>query len=87
MTHVVFFVTFEKTYGSFVQLGGDNAKWQWMAKIPGLDDKAFGNLTLGYDWFDLNGDGSAFDSSGYVEENEVFVNGNGQNSTLYRLMS
>jgi dolichyl-diphosphooligosaccharide--protein glycosyltransferase len=87
VTHVVVFVTFEKTYGSFVQLGGDNAKWQWMAKIPGLNDADFGNFTLGYDWYDVNGDGTYYDSSGYVDTNEIFSNSLGQNSTLFRLMS
>ena len=87
VTHVVVFVTFEKTYGSFVQLGGDNAKWQWMAKIPGLDDSAFGNFTLGFNWHDVNGDGTYYTSSGYVDTNEIFKNSLGQNTTLYRLMS
>ncbi len=87
VTHVVVFVTFEKTYGSFVQLGGDNAKWQWMAKIPGLNDADFGNFTLGYDWFDVNGDGTYYTSSGYVDTDEIFSNSQGQNTTLYRLMS
>jgi len=72
----------------FASLGGDNAKWTWMAKIPGLNDADFGNLTgyLGYDWYDVNGDGSAFDSYGNAESGEIMVNSRGQNSTLYKLM-
>lgn len=95
VTHVVVFVTFTVSssssgynYPVFVSLGGDNAKWQWMAKIPGLNDADFGNLTgyLGYDWHDLNRDGSAFDSSGNPQYGEIFANSRGQNTTLYKLM-
>ena len=96
VTHVVVFVTFTVStdsstgysYPIFASLGGDNAKWTWMAKIPGLNDADFGNLTgyLGYDWYDVNGDGAAFDSYGNAESDEIIVNSRGQNSTLYKLM-
>ncbi len=96
VTHVVVFVTFtvrtDSTYGYsypvFVSVGGDNAKWTWMAKIPGLNDADFGNLTgyLGYDWYDLNDDKSPFDSYGNPQQGEILVNSRGQNTTLYKLM-
>jgi dolichyl-diphosphooligosaccharide--protein glycosyltransferase len=95
VTHVVVFVTFTVQtdsstgyqYPAFVNLGGDNAKWQWMARIPGPsspwggDDTVFGNYSLGVDWKgDLNKNGQA-DSS------ELVINTRGQNSTLYKLMN
>jgi dolichyl-diphosphooligosaccharide--protein glycosyltransferase len=86
VTHVVVFTTFD-TQGAFRSLGGDEGKWQWMARIPGLDSTTFGNYTLGWDWSDLNGDGSAFDSSGNAETDEFSANAKGQNSTIYKLMS
>jgi asparagine N-glycosylation enzyme membrane subunit Stt3 len=86
VTHVVVFTTFD-TNGAFrSSLGGDDGKWQWMAKIPGLDATSFGNFSLGWDWFDVNGDGSYYDSSGSYETDEFFVNANGQSSTIYKLM-
>lgn len=60
--------------------GGDEGKWQWMARIPGLDDTAFGNYTLGVDWVDLN-------RNGQPDSGELRLNGKGQNTTLYRLMT
>ncbi len=57
-----------------------------MAKIPGLDDRDFGNLTLGWDHVDLNENGQAFDANGLEEQGEVLVNSRGQNSTLFKLM-
>ncbi len=87
-THVVVFVTFAVQtdsstgyqYPVFAQLGGDNAKWQWMARIPGLDDTSFGNYTLGADYLDLNNDG-------YYDSGDSYIaNAKGQNSTLFKLM-
>jgi dolichyl-diphosphooligosaccharide--protein glycosyltransferase len=86
VTHVVIFTTFD-TNGAFRSLGGDEGKWQWMAKIPGLNSTSFGNYTLGWNWSDLNGDGRAYDSSGNAETNEFSVNSKGQNSTIYKLMA
>ncbi len=91
VTHVVVFATFYPVDPSYVRVmrplaGGDEGKWQWMARIPGLDDQDFGNLTLGWDHVDLNNNGQAFDSYGYEEQGEVLANSKGQNSTLFRLM-
>jgi len=79
VTHVVVFTTFD-TQGRLLMAGGDEGKWQWMARIPGLDDKEFGNYTLGWDWTDLNNNGSP--DSGEFRPNEK-----GQNTTLYKLMT
>jgi len=89
VTHVVVFVTFTVQtdsstgypYPVFASLGGDNAKWQWMARIPGLDDTSFGNYTLGADYLDLNNDGY------YDSGDSLIANAKGQNSTLYKLMT
>lgn len=88
-THVVVFVTFHldvaKWWGSEYALyyggpyGGDNGKWRWMARIPGLDDDAYGNLTLGWDWEDNN-------MNGRPDLGEFIPNRMGQNTTLYKLM-
>ena len=59
---------------------GDEGKWRWMAKIPGLDDDSFGNLTLGTDWVDKNGDGQR-------QQDELVPNAKGQNTTIYKLMT
>jgi len=80
VTHVIVFTTFD-TQGRIVMAGGDEGKWQWMARIPGLDDKAFGNYTLGWNWIDLNNNGRVD-----VQLNELQPNAKGQNTTLYRLM-
>ncbi len=79
VTHVIVFTTFD-TQGRLVMAGGDEGKWQWMALIPGLDDKAFGNYTLGWDWMDLN-------HNGRPESEEIRPNEKGQNTTLYKLMT
>ncbi|MCW4021385.1 MAG: glycosyltransferase family 39 protein, partial [Candidatus Bathyarchaeota archaeon] len=60
VTHVVVFTTLNMDASGNWRIGmagGDEGKWQWMAKIPGLDDKSFGNYTLGTDWVDANGNG------------------------------
>jgi dolichyl-diphosphooligosaccharide--protein glycosyltransferase len=87
VTDVVVFATFTvqtdsstgQSYPSMANVGGDNSKWQWMAEIPGLDYTTFGNLTLGWNWRDTNG-------NGYYDSGEQFSNLKGQNSTLYKLM-
>jgi len=79
VTHVIVFTTFD-TRGRIAMAGGDEGKWQWMARIPGLDDKIFGNYTLGWDWIDLDKDGRP--DSGEIRMNEI-----GQNTTLYKLMT
>jgi dolichyl-diphosphooligosaccharide--protein glycosyltransferase len=78
-THIVVFTTFD-TQGRLAMAGGDEGKWQWMAKIPGLDAKSFGNYTLGWDWRDAN-------KNGYPDQGEIIPNSKGQNTTLYKLMT
>jgi dolichyl-diphosphooligosaccharide--protein glycosyltransferase len=58
---------------------GDEGKWRWMAKIGGLDDNQFGNHTLGYDWYDTNGDG-------VDDVDELITNELGQSTVLFKLM-
>ncbi|MBA7698614.1 hypothetical protein ES703_107293 [subsurface metagenome] len=71
-------------YQSFRQDGtdavyGDEGKWRWMARIPGLDDTEFGNYTLGTDWIDANEDGQ-------VGTDELVMNEMGNSTVLYKLM-
>jgi len=80
VTHVLVFTTFD-TQGRLAMAGGDEGKWEWMAKIPGLDPKPFGNYTLGLDWIDVNRNGQ-IDSSDTAVANKL-----GENTTLYRLMA
>jgi len=79
VTHVVVFTTFD-TQGRLVMAGGDEGKWQWMARIPGLDERSFGNYTLGWDWIDMNGNRRP-------DSGEIMPNMKGQNTTLYKLMT
>jgi len=77
-------VTYVVIYQSFRQDGsdavyGDEGKWRWMARIPGLDDSKFGNYTLGMDWIDTNEDGQ-------VDEDEIMMNEMGNSTVLYKLM-
>jgi len=58
---------------------GDEGKWRWMARIPGMDDTKFGNYTLGMDWIDTNEDGQ-------VGTDEVVMNEMGNSTVLYKLM-
>lgn len=89
-THVVIFVTYNlelaarwmvPEYALYAgsAYGGDNGKWRWMALIAGLNDVAFGNATLGWDWVDQNW-------NGVPDYGELIPNGLGQNTTLYKLM-
>ena len=91
VTHVIVYVTFvmDTQTGRPIPSGsgGDEGKWIWMAKIPGLDPKDFGNYTtqwgltiLGFDWIDVNGN-KRLDGEDYIDANEK-----GQNTTLYKLM-
>ncbi|MEM2341983.1 MAG: STT3 domain-containing protein [Candidatus Bathyarchaeia archaeon] len=80
VTHVVVYVTFDNN-GRDAGAGGDEGKWRWMAKIPGLDDNLFGNLTLGWDWIDSNNNGR------YDQYDQVIRNTLGQNTVLYKLMT
>jgi dolichyl-diphosphooligosaccharide--protein glycosyltransferase len=76
--YVVVFVTFD-TQGNDRGYG-DEGKWRWMARIPGLNDNSFGNHTLGTDWVDKN-------NNGQREPDELVQNTKGQNTTLYKLMT
>ena len=77
-------VTYVVVYQSFRQDGsdavyGDEGKWRWMARIPGLDDAKFGNYTLGMDWTDTNEDNNP-------SADELIVNEVGNSTVLYKLM-
>jgi dolichyl-diphosphooligosaccharide--protein glycosyltransferase len=83
--YIVVFTTFgsdgsERGYG-------DEGKWRWMAKIAAsrysdyFDDNTFGNLSLGADWVDTNGNGQR------DQQDDVVPNAKGQNSTIYQLMT
>jgi dolichyl-diphosphooligosaccharide--protein glycosyltransferase len=58
---------------------GDEGKWRWMARIPGLNDTLFGNYTLGTDWVDANADNQ-------VGTSELVMNEMGNSTVLYKLM-
>jgi len=77
-------VTYVVIYQSFRQDGtdavyGDEGKWRWMARIPGLNDTQFGNYTLGTNWIDTNGDNQ-------VGTDELIMNEMGNSTVLYKLM-
>jgi dolichyl-diphosphooligosaccharide--protein glycosyltransferase len=77
-------VNYVVIYQSFRQDGtdavyGDEGKWRWMAKIPGLNDTQFGNYTLGTNWIDTNGDNQ-------VGTDELVMNEMGNSTVLYKLM-
>jgi len=79
VTHVVVFTTFD-SQGTDLQYG-DEGKWRWMAKISqpltGKDDNYFGNYSLGQDQIRIEGQ----------QQPNIVPNANGQNSTLYKLMT
>jgi dolichyl-diphosphooligosaccharide--protein glycosyltransferase len=58
----------------FIQEGFITEQSAW------TDEKPFGNLTLGTDWVDSNGNGTP-------DQGETIPNPMGQNSTIYKLMS
>ena len=58
---------------------GDEGKWRWMARIPGMNDTLFGNYTLGTDWIDANADNQ-------VGTDELVMNEMGNSTVLYKLM-
>ena len=88
VTHVLVFTVFqviEGPYGGFYPYlggGGDESKWQWMARIAfGPDgDEPFGNLTLGFDYIDIN------NNHMYDRDDRIIANERGQNTTLFKLM-
>jgi hypothetical protein len=75
--YVVVYTSFREDGSDAVY--GDEGKWRWMARIGGLDDAKYGNLTLGLDWADVNGDYNQ-------DENELIPNELGENTVLYKLM-
>ena len=77
VTYIVVYQTFRQDGSDAVY--GDEGKWRWMARIPGLDDAKFGNYTLGMDWVDTSEDGQ-------VDEDELIVNEMGNSTVLYKLM-
>lgn len=78
VSHVLVFTTFS-TSGADANFG-DEGKWRWMARIPGLDDNSFGNQSLGVDWVDLNEDGRR-------QNDEFIFNVKGQSTILYKMMA
>jgi dolichyl-diphosphooligosaccharide--protein glycosyltransferase len=75
--YVVVFQTFRDDGSDAVY--GDEGKWRWMARIPGLDDIQYGNYSLGIDWTDLNEDGQP-------TGDELIINDIGNSTVLYKLM-
>ncbi len=72
-------------FTSFTQEGSDvgwadEGKWRWMARIGGLDDNSFGNLTLGTDWDDINNDNQR-------QTEELIPNAKGNSTVIYKLMN
>jgi dolichyl-diphosphooligosaccharide--protein glycosyltransferase len=84
VTHVVVFTTFN-TNGQIVMAGGDEGKWVWMARIPGLDEKVFGNYTLGLDYVDA--DGNKQPTFYPYGSDYTVANQKGQDTVLYKLMT
>jgi dolichyl-diphosphooligosaccharide--protein glycosyltransferase len=88
VTHVLIFITFQSdsTGNGGIDIGwGDESKWRWMARISepltNRSDTAYGNSTLGTDWFDSNGDGQrASDGS------EDISNDLGKSTIMYKMM-
>jgi len=75
--YVVVYQTFRDDGNDAVY--GDEGKWRWMARIPGLNDTQYGTYGLGLDWTDTNEDGQ-------VGSDEVTVNELGNSTVLYKLM-
>ena len=75
--YVVVYQTFRDDGSDAVY--GDEGKWRWMARIPGLNDTQYGTYGLGLDWTDTNEDGQ-------VGSDEVTVNEMGNSTVLYKLM-
>ncbi len=83
VTYVLTFISFatdgqsQTTYDAGY---GDEGKWRWMAKIPGLNDTLLGNYTLGQDWIgDTN-------QNGQPDADELIVNEAGASTLLYKMM-
>lgn len=81
ITDILIYITFATESGeSFYDAGyGDEGKWRWMAKIPGLDDTLLGNYTLGEDWVDT-------DENGQPSDDELVPNALGNSTVMYKMM-
>ena len=77
VTHVLIYQTFRQDGSDAIY--GDEGKWRWMARIPGLNDTKFGNYTLGIDWADTNEDNQP-------SADELIMNEMGNSTVLYKLM-
>ncbi len=82
VTHILIFITFatkdgESTYDAGY---GDEGKWRWMAKIPGLNDTLLGNYTLGYDWV------RSSDDDVNPDPEELVQNELGNSTVMYKMM-
>jgi len=78
VSHVLVFTTFST--GGQDAMFGDEGKWRWMARIPGLDDSSFGNQSLGVDWLDKDGNRQR-------DEGELVSNAKGKSTILYKMMT
>lgn len=78
VSHVLVFTTFDANGND--AMVGDEGKWRWMARIPGLDDGSFGNYSLGVDWVDEDEDGS-------IQSDELMSNAKGNSTLIYKLMT
>jgi len=87
VTHVLIFITFQKTTGGPDIGWGEENKWRWMARISekrtGLNDTAYAHgssdLPLGTDWVDANNDGQK-------TSDELSPNALGRSTIIYKMM-
>jgi len=86
VTHVLIFITFasEATDSPGADVGwGEESKWRWMARISekwtNCTDTAYGNSTLGSDWYDSDGDGT-------TDSGELISNTLGKSTIIYKMM-
>lgn len=80
-SHVVVFYTYDKETGiSQPWLGGDNGKWEWMAKIADLDPSDYFNASKWYEYVSQHGYLMAhrFWEDCWTEK--------GKDATIYKLM-
>ena len=83
ITHVLIFITFATDLQSTETTDagyGDEGKWRWMAKIPGLDDMALGNYTLGQDWI------RADETQVQPTSEDLVPNTLGNSTIMYKMM-
>lgn len=82
ITHVLIYITFATQDGTTTYDAGygDEGKWRWMAKIPGLNDTLLGNYTLGVDWVKSSDDDTSPD------DDELIENTLGNSTVMYKMM-